>query len=515
MKLNSRLIRSRHGVYYLRLIVPKHLRSKFGQREIRRSLFTSCPIQAKQLAHYVSLRMFADPFKFRSIMADITTSFVIPPELERLLIKIDKVKGWTVRTPSGFEVTADPSNPEDTKSATDLVLKLAGLLENADGQQNTKTIVAQSPISAGPTGIKLSESMVSMKNRIRIDNQNKKTVDEYISKVNVFINHVGDILLSELTPKLISGFIHDLTEGKVINNAASTSTSNKYLTAINYFLNNAMRDGDWPDGRPLPTLNQRIKRKSSRRETSYEAFSTEDLKKIFKNANIFNWKQFTGHDLQPHMLFLPYLGIFTGARIEELCQLHLEDIYKLDPSDSLSPWIISINDKNSKKLKTDAARRQIPVHPSLIRAGLIVYREEIKNHFPNESLLFPYLTGNKYEKLSDAPSKWFGRYLDLLEIKGKKVFHSFRKTFNDELKQVGINEEVRCQILGHEYQSINSQHYSNIHKPEWIFENVIKMINYSGLDISHTIYIKGDFIETVSKLIKSRDARLSNKLVRN
>jgi integrase len=44
--------------------------------------------------------------------------------------------------------------------------------------------------------------------------------------------------------------------------------------------------------------------------------------------------------------WIPLLGFFTGARLNELCQLHLCDIKEID-----NVWILDINEEDSKKIK--------------------------------------------------------------------------------------------------------------------------------------------------------------------
>lgn len=57
MKLNARLIRSRHGVYYFRYIVPIQLQNLIGRKEIKRSLHTKDHKVAHSLAHFIALRL--------------------------------------------------------------------------------------------------------------------------------------------------------------------------------------------------------------------------------------------------------------------------------------------------------------------------------------------------------------------------------------------------------------------------------------------------------------------------
>lgn len=54
MRLPARLHLSRHGIYYYRLVVPRHLRVSFGRCEYRCSLNTRDPHAAQQAAYAIN-----------------------------------------------------------------------------------------------------------------------------------------------------------------------------------------------------------------------------------------------------------------------------------------------------------------------------------------------------------------------------------------------------------------------------------------------------------------------------
>lgn len=178
--------------------------------------------------------------------------------------------------------------------------------------------------------------------------------------------------------------------------------------------------------------------------------------------------------------------MFSGARIEEVCQLAIDDV-KCENG----IWLIDINENADwKSLKTAAATRKVPLHPKLIETGLLDYVHDLKTGFPKEKRLFPYLIPNKFGNHSSASSKWFFRYLTAIGITDElKVFHSFRSTFNNMLKSAGVNEETRSEIVGHAHNSINSKHYSNNYDPKWLLDNVMLKLNFDALDLNQFKYV--------------------------
>ncbi|WP_459190578.1 hypothetical protein [Ralstonia pseudosolanacearum] len=79
--------------------------------------------------------------------------------------------------------------------------------------------------------------------------------------------------------------------------------------------------------------------------------------------------------------------------------------------------------------------------------------------------------------------------MDTLNIKDpQKVFHSFRSTSNNRLKQKGVSEESRCQFVGHEHDTVNSAIYSDPHNLQFLLDNVASKRDYPALDFKALKY---------------------------
>ena len=197
------------------------------------------------------------------------------------------------------------------------------------------------------------------------------------------------------------------------------------------------------------------------------AFTREDL------AKIFNHKQYQSHRYRhPHYYWLPLLGLYTGARLEELCQLHLEDIHE-----EAGIWLISINDQGEKKLKTHASKRIIPLHPKLIELGLPDYVAALLDK--RETRIFPELKRGR-DGYSTAASKWFSRYrqsIGLFNQSPPKDFHSFRHTLVTELKHLGIPEAEVAAIIGHSVTGITFGRYGKDYQTQRLSE-IIQQLNF-------------------------------------
>ena len=64
-----------------------------------------------------------------------------------------------------------------------------------------------------------------------------------------------------------------------------------------------------------------------------------------------------------------------------------------------------------------------------------------------------------------------------------KVFHSFRHTFTNNLKQNDVNDVMISELVGHSVSSITMSRYGKRYEPKKLFE-AIKKLKYD-VDLSH------------------------------
>src|SRR3546814_1039521 len=91
-------------------------------------------------------------------------------------------------------------------------------------------------------------------------------------------------------------------------------------------------------------------------------------------------------DLAEHSRWLPVLGLFQGARLTELGQLHRTDVrYELGIhylaittlSNEDEAEVVNIGGK--KSLKTRNAVRMVPLHPVVLELGFLDYVRGLKS----------------------------------------------------------------------------------------------------------------------------------------
>ncbi len=192
-----------------------------------------------------------------------------------------------------------------------------------------------------------------------------------------------------------------------------------------------------------PFKGLRFKKTRKDREAKH-AYTQDALVKIF-STEIHTQKRYK----HAYYYWLPLLAYFTGARLNELCQLYKADVYQKQDI-----WVIQIDDRfEGQKLKNASSRRIIPIHDKLIDLGFIEYIQSIV-----DTRIFPELK-NSRDGFGSAPSKWFGRFKSKLGFKKGYDFHSFRHTAATQFKRKEVSSVIAGEILGHAQNNITYDRY--------------------------------------------------------
>lgn len=205
-----------------------------------------------------------------------------------------------------------------------------------------------------------------------------------------------------------------------------------YVASLRPFLLDSINlYGD--QGFPLNLNTTRVRYSGTRAadERQQRAMSADELVRLFTGPE---YREFAADPAQAHRYWLPLVGLFTGARINELCQINPQcDIREEDGI----PFI-DITDKSPgdprilKSVKNKSSRRVVPIHPELLRLGFLRYVREVRE--AGRMRLFPSfpLKGNS---AGAGPGTWFRKLLGDTglrdESEGATVvgFHAFRSTF--------------------------------------------------------------------------------------
>jgi integrase len=198
-----------------------------------------------------------------------------------------------------------------------------------------------------------------------------------------------------------------------------------------------------------------------RADEERKIYSQEEIQKIVKHLP---------HDpRKPERYWIPLIAMYSGLRLDEICQMYVEDVRLVD-----GMWSFSINDEKDKKLKTLSSKRIVPVHPELLNIGFVEYVDELKES--GSPRLWMNLSRRDSDGYGNAFGKWFQRFNRTHITKDKaKVFHSFRHVVADTLKQAGVQEIVISEILGHANESMTMSRYGKRYQPKVLLEAMMHL----------------------------------------
>lgn len=142
--------------------------------------------------------------------------------------------------------------------------------------------------------------------------------------------------------------------------------------------------------------------------------------------------------------WLPHIGLFTGARVNEICQINPQaDVFQNEEGH----WFFAItpetesDDDVVKRTKNPSSRRHVPIHSQLIELGFLGYLQALRA--TPEKRLFPTFKPVA-GKASGEAADWFSDFLRELglrdETPGAQLLgmHAFRHTLLNRALNLGI-----------------------------------------------------------------------------
>ena len=482
IRLKSYLKRNRFGIYYFRRVIPRDLRKYFAFRQVSRSTLTHDPREARCLA----LRFGASIDLLFSKVRKMTKT-PDPDDIEseslmqEMIVELDFDLDGTIKS-----VKTD-LKPEEADIAERLIPSLIRAAQ-------------QGGVAKPVVGARLFDEFDKYINeQARVAEWRPQTVQDVRGDFDQFKVILGDMSVASINHDTLNALRDTLlrlpaninknseTRGKSIPEIlalgfppqSALTVKKKWGRLITFF--------NWLEGKGLISRNYAQGKKPKAKAQSYEKFTRADLSALFESPD---YRE--GAFDEAFKYWLPTIGIFTGARQEEIAQLHLAD-FKLDAATGFHyAEITDITDddggaKESKKLKNSSSARECPIHPALIDAGLLIYIDDLK--LRGYDRLFPELTLDGVGKVGPRASEWFTEYrrsrnVGAIKGRSRKVFHSFRHTMNATLQKAGVSSEVREALCGHAPQGTNSRVYGG-KLPMPILMDALKQLKY---EIEFTAY---------------------------
>ncbi|KAK6032418.1 site-specific recombinase, phage integrase family [Ostertagia ostertagi] len=219
------------------------------------------------------------------------------------------------------------------------------------------------------------------------------------------------------------------------------TTANDYIRILSAFFDYVHSNSA---AKVLNPWSARIVKGARNQAESYEPFSNQELKKIFK-AELYRAKM-----KLPDFYWGPLVALYTGARAEEIASLTPAQVLK-------EKGIVYIQILQGK---TENAPRRIPVHDALVDLGFLEYVTLVrKAGFP---LLFPHLIDGK---------------------NGFKKNMTRRHTAITALTNAQVNDGLKKALVGHDGKTKTSSHDDYVHLAQLTLPNLSRAINLLNFPI--------------------------------
>lgn len=244
-----------------------------------------------------------------------------------------------------------------------------------------------------------------------------------------------------------------------------------YRATLTKFLGEAHRDhGD--RGFPVLSADYPYKGDRSGEQDTQRHLDEHELVRLFTGRE---FRAIAADPKREALYWLPIIGLYTGARLREICQLNPQCDWGVEGG----VWYLAFDENTpagqgvKKTIKTGETRN-VPLHPELIRLGLPEYLERMRKGGADR--LFPSFRvkgGNPYTVAGVAFTELL-KEVGIYDNQTKKAkvtgMYVFRKTFATYGDEQGVRVEP---FVGHRQRgkTITQKHYiTRAKQVPWLYE---------------------------------------------
>lgn len=412
-------------MYYCRVAVPKSIQHVIGKKEIHKSLKTSDPATARELVKAASY------------------------QIDQMLAKASG------RTIASLANTPPPLTLTYTLAHTH-PLTFAELVERFINLPEKATYGARTKLAHRVTYRMLTELLGEDTLITNITRTDCRRVQEVFTRLPAnSTKRFPNLPLVQVVERARKEKIEPM----------SVVSANIYIMRLASVLGWAMQEGLIAHNPALGLLLPEPEAAKDKRHP----FTIEQLNTIFGSETMQRHRAASNT-----RWWIPILALWTGCRLSELCQLHMDDVATPDGIPALL-----IQEGHGKRFKTPNAKRTVPLHPMLLRLGFLEFVTSMRER--GEVRLFPEMTANKRGDVSDKFSRQFAYFLKDIEVKTEKTcFHSFRHNFRDALREAETPREVVRALGGWTRSEGVEDDYGSGFKAARLYEAICK-VEYAGL----------------------------------
>lgn len=449
---------------YVRFLVPSDLRSALGCRYVVRALGRRQSDEARLVAaaQGVALSQAFDAMRRGTGMVDVKKLL----ESAQRAADDGSLREWTatgVRVGGidfGNVTTSGRADTQDFIQTMRAAVKLAqqGLPMAIPAAALTSSQVAA---AKGPL---LSAEVANHIADLGRRQLSPDTLTESKHTLRIFQATTGDIPVRDIKPTHVRDFLDAIRwwperasikpkfrgmtvlqiieAGKKANvPSPSRHTLNKHHQRLGVFLNGLV-NADLINKNPLKAIKPDIDM-STELDTG-RAFSDDEVEALFEPVRFTAWA-----GQSPHRWWGTMLGLYTGARVNEVGQLYVDDVREVGGVWGVFFW----KNGRNQKIKNKPSIRFVPLAQPLLDAGFLHFVEDMRR--VGHPRLFPNLpAGTKADGMPNGKgygrqlSRQFAAYAKTVGIEKGTAFHSFRHTLSTMLAEAGVSSPDIAMITG-------------------------------------------------------------------
>lgn len=457
------------GIYWLRKRVPDELQKFVGKREEKQSLGTRDPTEAKR-KHLVVLAEIEERWANlkagpRSLTEREANELAQPQYDEWLALHRD----FPSQQPWSIEIGAMAFDPNaiagdlwwevrehrmrcidrtsarlvelgmivDERSQLALARAIAGAYRRASiklaewakgdfGIERPGQILRPNPV-ASDTAPMVVSAPVSFAELIKgwaaEQKPSPRTLYNWTGAVERLKKSVGHDDATRLTPDDMVRWKTSLIDAEL----KPKTIRDAYLAPVRAILGVAVRNRRLPTN-PAEGITMGVKAKVGATRRGY---SDDEAKIVLKAAE---------QEADPVKRWVPWLCAYSGARVAEVCQLRVEDIFEVG-----GVWSFKV-DPAAGRVKTLGSERSVPLHPAVIEAGFLKFTNSIK-----KGPLFASLTPDRFGSRGGNGTKVLGRWVRSLGLEDSRLApnHSWRHRMRTLARRHDLETDTVDKFIGH------------------------------------------------------------------
>jgi integrase len=256
-----------------------------------------------------------------------------------------------------------------------------------------------------------------------------------IAELRGFLGHDR---LDQLTAQQVSDWRAQLIA------TSSVTTVKRKLALVRAVLQAAAADGMPIDSQAVERLSAKGLRESGGTKKERRPFSQQEAALLWRLSR-------EQQGPRPFDRWAFPLGLSLGCRIEELVGLQQSDVRQID-----GVWVVEIQPTEDRRLKSNSSARRVPIPQVLIDEGFISWAQR-----QGDGCLFsepepPASDPRRSHYASVRISRMIRKQAGISDKTA--VFHSCRHTVAQSLVDLGAQQRVIEQLLGHSSKSMTARY---------------------------------------------------------